>query len=60
MQNYSCQKLFRLLVVLAAIFFSGIASAQNTQFVVSTGNPDVKLGALSRRPSAGTRNGNGR
>jgi hypothetical protein len=52
-QNHSCQKLFGLLVVLAATFFSGIASAQNTQFVVSTGNPDGKLGALSRRSSAG-------
>ena len=53
MQNYSCQKLFGLLVVLAAMFFSGIASAQNTQFFVSTGNPDGKLGALSRPASAG-------
>lgn len=53
MQNHSCQKLFVLLVVLAAMFFSGTASAQNTQFVVSTGNPDGKLGALSRRPNSG-------
>ena len=53
MQKHSCQKLFGLLVVLAATFFSGIASAQNTQFIVSTGNPDGKLGALSRRPSPG-------
>ena len=53
MQKHSCQKLFGLLVVLAAMFFSGIASAQNTQFIVSTGNPDGKLGALSRRPSPG-------
>jgi hypothetical protein len=52
-QKHSCQKLFGLLVVLAAMFFSGIASAQNTQFIVSTGNPDGKLGALSRRPSPG-------
>jgi len=50
-QKHSCQKLFGLL--LAAMFFSGIASAQNTQFIVSTGNPDGKLGALSRRPSPG-------
>jgi hypothetical protein len=35
------------------MFFSGIASAQNTQFFVSTGNPDGKLGALSRPASAG-------
>jgi hypothetical protein len=40
-------------LLLAAMFFSGIASAQNTQFIVSTGNPDGKLGALSRRPSPG-------
>jgi hypothetical protein len=52
-QNQSCQKLFGLLVVLAAIFLPGIAWAQNTQFVVSTGNPDGKLGALSRRPVTG-------
>jgi hypothetical protein len=52
-QNYSCQKLFGLLVVFAAMFFSGIASAQNTKLIVSTGNPDFKLGALSRRPSSG-------
>ena len=53
MQNYRCQKLFGSLVVFAGMFFSGIASAQNTQFFVSTGNPDGKLGALSRPASAG-------
>jgi hypothetical protein len=52
-QNYRCQKLFGSLVVLAGMFFSGIVSAQNTQFFVSTGNPDGKLGALSRPASAG-------
>ena len=53
MQNHSCQKLFGLLVVLAATFFCGLASAQDNKFVVSTGNPDGKLGALSRRPGTG-------
>jgi len=52
-QNYRCQKLFGPLVVLATMFFSGIASAQNTHFFVSTGNTDRKLGALSRPASAG-------
>jgi hypothetical protein len=40
-------------VLLAAVFFSGIASAQETNVLVSTGNTDGKLGALSRRPSTG-------
>ena len=53
MQNHSRQKLFGLLVVLAATFLCGIASAQDNKFIVSTGNPDGKLGALSRRPSTG-------
>ncbi len=53
MQNHSCQKLFGLLVVLTAFFFSGIASAQDSKLNISTGNPDGKLGALSRRPSSG-------
>ena len=53
MQNHTCQKLFGSLVVLAAVFFSGIASAQDTNAIVSTGSPDGKLGALSRRPSTG-------
>ena len=53
MQNHSCQKLFGLLVVFAAMFFPGLAPAQDTHFVVSTGNPDGKLGALSRPASAG-------
>jgi hypothetical protein len=52
-QNHSCQKLFGLLVVFAAMFFPGLASAQDTHFFVSTGNPDGKLGALSRPASAG-------
>ena len=53
MQNYRCQKLFGPLVVLATMFFSGIVSAQNTHFFVSTGNTDRNLGALSRPASAG-------
>src|SRR5437899_8791775 len=52
-QNYSSQKSFGALVVLAAMFFSGAAAAQNTQVIVNTGNPDGKLGALSRPASAG-------
>ena len=46
------QKSFGSSVLLAAIFFSGIASAQDTKVIVNTGNTDGKLGALSRRPSA--------
>ena len=52
MQNHTFQKLFGLLLVLVAMLFSGTASAQNSELIVSTGNPDGKLGALSRRPSA--------
>jgi hypothetical protein len=51
-RNYSSEKLFAALVVLAAMFFSGAAAAQETQVIVNTGNPDGKLGTLSRRPSA--------
>jgi hypothetical protein len=53
LQNRSSQKLFGLLVVSAAILFSGTASAQDNKFFVSTANPDGQLGALSRRPSPG-------
>jgi len=53
MENHSCQKFFGLLVVLAAIFFSEIASAQDNQLIVNTGNPDGQLGALSRPSSPG-------
>src|SRR5205814_1331981 len=35
------------------MFFSAGAAAQETQVLVNTGNTDGKLGALSRRPSAG-------
>jgi hypothetical protein len=51
-RNYSKQKLFGTFLVLAAMFFSANAAAQETQVLVNTGNPDGKLGALSRRPSA--------
>jgi hypothetical protein len=50
-RNHSSEKLFAALFVLAAVFFSGTAAAQDTQVIVNTGNPDGKLGALSRRPS---------
>ncbi len=58
MQNHSCRKLFELLVGLAAVFFCGIASAQDNKFNFSTGSPDGKLGALSR--PAGRTSGAGR
>lgn len=45
--------MFGWLVVLAGMLISGAASAQDSRFFVSTGNTDLKLGALSRRPSAG-------
>ena len=51
MRNYSNEKLFGAFLVLAAMFFSASAAAQETQVLVNTGNPDGKLGALSRRPS---------
>ncbi len=53
MQNHNSQKFFGLLVVLAAIFFSGIASAQDNKLIISTGNPDGLMGAASRRASPG-------
>ena len=51
-KNYSLQKSFGALFVLAAMFFSGTAAAQVTQVLVNTGRPDGKLGALSRPASA--------
>jgi hypothetical protein len=51
-RNYRSEKLFGALVALAAMFFSGTAGAQEPQVIVNTGNPDGKLGALSRRPGA--------
>ena len=52
LQNYSFQKSFGALFVLAAMFFSGTAAAQVTQVLVNTGRADGKLGALSRPASA--------
>jgi hypothetical protein len=49
-RNYSHQKSFGVLFVFAAML-CGTAAAQDTQVIVNTGNPDGKLGALSRRPS---------
>jgi hypothetical protein len=50
-RNYSNEKLFGTFLILAAMFFSTSAAAQETQVLVNTGNADGKLGALSRRPS---------
>jgi hypothetical protein len=52
-RNYRSEQSFLALVVLGAMLFSGTARAQESQVIVNTGNPDGKLGALSRRPSAG-------
>ena len=41
MRNYSSEKLFGALFVLAALFFSGTAAAQDTQVIVNTGNPEI-------------------
>ena len=51
MRYYSCRKLLWGLAILAPISFGGPIWAQNTTLIVNTGNPDGKLGALSRRPS---------
>jgi hypothetical protein len=50
-RNYSNEKSFGAVLVVAAMFFAASAAAQETQVLVNTGNPDGKLGALSRRPS---------
>lgn len=52
MRNISYQKLFAVMLGLAAASFCSQAVAQGPQVVVNTGNPDGKLGALSRPPSA--------
>lgn len=41
-----------LFAALSLMALSGVASAQDAKFFVSTGNTDGKLGALSRRPNA--------
>jgi len=51
-RNCSNEKLFGAFLILVAMFVSANAAAQETQVLVKTGNPDGKLGALSRRPSA--------
>src|SRR5262245_12337678 len=51
-RNSSHQKIFAVMLTLAAAGFCGQAAAQGPQVVVNTGNPDGKLGALSRPPSA--------
>jgi len=50
-RNYRNEKLFGAFLVLAAMFFSAGAAAQETQVLVNTGNTDGKLGALSRPAS---------
>ena len=52
MRNSSHQKFLAVMLALAAAGFCGQAAAQGPQVVVNTGNPDGKLGALSRTPSA--------
>jgi hypothetical protein len=51
-RNSSLQKLFAVMLALAGAGFCSQAGAQGPQVVVNTGNPDAKLGALSRPPSA--------
>lgn len=51
MRNSSFQKFFSVMLGLAAAGFCSQAAAQGPQVVVNTGNPDGKLGALSRPPS---------
>ena len=52
MRNSCIQKLFAAMLALAAAGLSSQAAAQGPQVLVKTGNPDGKLGALSRPPSA--------
>ena len=52
MRNISYQKLFAVMLGLAAAGFCSQAAAQGPQVIVNTGNPDGKLGALSRPPGA--------
>jgi hypothetical protein len=51
-RNSSFQKFFAVILGLAAAGFCSQAAAQEPQVVVNTGNPDGKLGALSRPASA--------
>src|SRR5262249_1806656 len=52
MPDSSCKKLLSVMLGLAAAGFCSQAAAQGPQVVVNTGNPDGKLGALSRPSSA--------
>lgn len=53
MQNQSYKKLLSSLAILAMGCFTGVASAQDSsKVVISTGNPDGQLGALSVPASA--------
>lgn len=53
MQNQSYKKLLSSLAILAVGCFAGVASAQDSsKVVISTGNPDGQLGALSVPPGA--------
>jgi len=51
-RNSSFQKSFAAILALAAAGFCSQAAAQGPQVVVNTGNPDGKLGALSRPAGA--------
>ena len=51
MRHFSFQKFFAAILALAAAVFCSQAAAQGPQVVVNTGNPDGKLGALSRAAS---------
>jgi hypothetical protein len=51
-RNSCIQKLFAAMLALAAAGLCSQAAAQGPQVLVKTGNPDGKLGALSRPPSA--------
>jgi len=50
-RNSSFQKFLAVMLGLAAAGFCSQAAAQGPQVVVNTGNPDGKLGALSRPAS---------
>jgi len=51
-RNSCIQKLFAAVLALAAAGLSSQAAAQGPEVLVKTGNPDGKLGALSRPPGA--------
>jgi hypothetical protein len=51
-RNSTFQTLFAVMLALTGAGFCSQAGAQGPQVVANTGNPDAKLGALSRPPSA--------